>query len=299
MMPQEDEISQLMGEALELFRSGHLDRARRSSERAIEMCRELTAAEPGDPQHGRVLASLLYNHATVLNRMDRRPAALVAILESCRLYEQLVPLDRLAFKPLHADALTRAGTTLAALGRAEEAVAYQRSAVAAYESLPVNGVVERGLPRALALLAASHDANDQPEQAISAATEAVGRYEELHARDGLPVDGASYYALAARTLSRLHARRGDWGAATSADAVAVGIYRLLVEQDAPEYAEQLAAALADSATNLSAAGRPDEGVEQVRDAARLVHELNLRFPGRYAAAVSRIDAVLAAVRTSW
>jgi tetratricopeptide (TPR) repeat protein len=293
-----DEISQLMGEALELFRSGHLDRARRSSERAIELCRELNATEPDDPQHRRVLASLLFNHATVLNRMDRRPAALAAILESCRLYEQLVPLDRLAFKALHADALTRAGTTLAALGRAEEAVAFQRSAVAAYESLPPNGVVERGLPRALALLAASQDANDQPDEAIAAATEALGRYEDLHARDELPVDAASYYALAARTLSRLYARRGDWGAATSADAVAVGVYRLLLEQDAPEYADQLAIALADSAAHLSAAGRPDEGVAQVEDAARHVLELDLRFPGRYATAVDRINAVLAALQAT-
>jgi tetratricopeptide (TPR) repeat protein len=286
---QEDEVSQLMGEALELFRSGHLDRARRRGDEAIALCRQLRDAEPDDPQHRRVLASLLYNHATVLNRMEREPEALVAILESCRLYEELLP----AYASLHADALARAGTTLAALGRADEAVVHHRRAVHTYRSQPA---AEPGLARVLALFAASLDAAGEPDEAVVVASEAVRRYEEIHARAELSLDAADYYALAARTLSRGHARRGEWEAASSADAIAVGVYRLLVEQDSPAYADQLATALADAAAHLAAAGRAEEGVAQARDAVRLVEQLDARHPGRYASAVTRISAVLATLR---
>jgi tetratricopeptide (TPR) repeat protein len=290
---QEEEISQLMGEALELYRSGHLDRARRRGEQAITLCRDLAAAEPDDPQHRRVLASLLYNHAVILNGMDRRAAALAAIQESCRIYEELAALDPAAFEPLYADALSRVGTTYTGLGLTAEAVACHRRAVTTYLSLPPDVAMERAIARAMSLLASSLEADDRLDDAVAAADDALRRYADLDARDQLPLDAAGFYALTARTLARLHSRRGDYAAAASASAVAVAVYRLLLEQVSAEWGEQLAGAVGERTTYLAAAGRAGEGIEQARDMLRLVRTLDEREPGAYAEAFERIAAVVA------
>ncbi|BCB85231.1 hypothetical protein [Phytohabitans suffuscus] len=294
---QEDEVSQLMGESLELYRSGHLDRSRRKGEQAIALCRDLAVAEPDDPQHRRVLASLLYNHAVVLNAMDRRAAALAAIQESVRLYAELAALDPTAYEPLYADALTRAGATYSGLGRTTEAVACQRRAVTTYLTLPPDVAVERGVARAMSLLASSLEADDQPDDAIAAADDALRRYADLDARDQLPLDAAAFYALAARTLARQHARRGDHDAAASASGVAVAVYRLLLEQVSPEWGEQLATAVGERAGHLAAAGRAGEGLDQARDVLRLVRALGERRPDTYLGAFTRVAAVVAALET--
>ncbi|MDQ7911349.1 tetratricopeptide repeat protein [Phytohabitans sp. ZYX-F-186] len=291
----EEEISQLMGEALELYRSGHLDRARRKGEQAIALCRELAAAEPDDPRHRRVLASLLYNHAVVLNGMERWAAALAAVQESGRLYEELAGLDPATYEPLHADALTRTGSTYIGLGRTAEAVACQRRAVTMYLSLPPDVGAERGVARAMSLLASSLEADDQPDEAMAAADDALRRYADLDARDQLPLDAAAFYAMSARTLARLRARRGEYEAAAGASAVAVAVYRLLLEQVSPEWGEQLAAAVGERAAHLSAAGRADEGLVQARDVLRLVRTLDERKPDTYLAAFRRLAAVVAAL----
>jgi tetratricopeptide (TPR) repeat protein len=294
---QEEEISQLMGEALELYRSGNLDRARRKGEQAIALCRDLDSVEPDDPQHRRVLASLLYNHAVVLNAMDRRAAALSVIQESCRLYEELVALDPAAYEPLYADALSRAGATYTGLGLTEEAVACQRRAVTTYLSLPSDVAVERAVARAMSLLASSLEADDRPDDAMAAADDALRRYADLDARDQLPLDAAGFYATVARTLARLHARRGDYEAAASASAVAVAVYRLLLEQVSPDWGDPLASAVAERAAHLSAAGRAGEGVDQARDVLRLIRTLDERKPDIYVGAFTRVAAVVAALET--
>lgn len=289
---QEEEISQLMGEALELYRSGNLDRARRKGEQAIALCRDLAGAEPDDPQHQRVLASLLYNHAVVLNRMDRRAAALAAVQEASRIYEELVALDP-AFEPLYADAQTRVGATYTGLGRTEEAVACHRRAVTTYLSLPPDVAVERGIARAMSLLASSLEADDRPDEAMAAAEDALRRYADLDARDQLPLDAAGFYALTARTLARLHARRAAYEEAASASAIAVAVYRLLLEQVSPEWGEPLAVAVGERAAHMSAAGRADEGLDQARDMLRLVRTLDERQPDTYMTAFTRLTAVVA------
>ncbi|MGN9912017.1 tetratricopeptide repeat protein [Phytohabitans sp. LJ34] len=289
---QEDEISQLMGEALELYRSGNLDRARRKGEEAITLCRDLAAVEPDDPQHQRVLASLLYNHAVVLNRMDRRAAALAAVQEASRIYEELVALDP-AFEPLYADAQTRVGATYTGLGRTEEAVACHRRAVSTYLSLPPDVAVERGIARAMSLLASALEADDRPDEAMAAADDALRRYADLDARDQLPLDAAGFYALTARTLARLHARRAEYEEAASASAIAVTVYRLLLEQVSPEWGEPLAAAVGERAAHMSAAGRPEEGLDQARDMLHLVRSLDERQPDTYMTAFTRLAAVVA------
>jgi tetratricopeptide (TPR) repeat protein len=294
---QEEEITQLMGEALELYRSGHLDRARRKGEHAITLCRDLAAAEPDDPQHRRVLASLLYNHAVILNGMDRRAAALSAIQESSQIYEDLVALDPAAYEPLYADALSRVGTTYTGLGLSAEAVACQRRAVTTYLSLPPDVSVERGVARAMSLLASSLEVDDRPDEAVVAAEDALRRYADLDARDQLPLDAAGFYALTARTLARLRARRADYEAAAGASDVAVAVYRQLLEQVSPEWGEQLAAAVGERASYLSAAGRAAEGLDQARDVLRLVRTLDERQPDTYAAAFTRVAAVVAALET--
>lgn len=291
---QEEEISQLMGEALDLYRSGNLDRSRRKGEEAIALCRDLVAAEPDDPQHRRVLASLLYNHTVVLNAMDRRPAALPVILESVRLYEELAAQDP-AYVPLYADAISRAGATYTGLGRTEEAVACQRRAVTTYLSLPPDVAVERSVARAMSLLASALEADDRPDEAMAAAQDALRRFADLDARDELPLDAASFYASAARVLARLHARNGDYEEAASASAVAVAVYRLLLEQVSPEWGEPLASAVGERAAHLSAAGRPAEGRAQARDVLRLVGALDERTPEKYAGAFARLAAVVAAL----
>jgi len=290
---QEEEISQLMGEALELYRSGHLDRARRKGEQAIALCRDLAAVEPDDPQHHRVLASLLYNHAVVLNAMDRRAAALTAIQESARLYEHLAQLDPAAYEALFADALSRVGTTFTGMGLTAEAVDCQRRAVTTYLSLPSDIGVERGVARTMSLLASSLEADDRPDEAMAAATDALRRYADLDARDQLPLEAAGFYALTARMLARLHARNGDYDEAASASAVAVAVYRLLLEQVSPEWGEQLAVTIGERAMHLSAAGRAAEGLEQAHDVLRLVRTLGEREPDRYLPAFSRLAAVVA------
>lgn len=290
---QEEEISQLMGEALELYRSGNLDRARRKGEQAIALCRDLARVEPDDPQHRRVLASLLYNHAVVLNRMDRRAAALAAVQEASRLYEELVAIDPAVFEPLYADAQTRVGATFTGLGRTAEAVACHRRAVTTYLSLPPDVAVERGIARAMSLLASSLEADDRPDEAMAAADDALRRYADLDARDQLPLDAAGFYALTARTLARLHARRAEYEAAASASGIAVTVYRLLLEQVSPEWGEPLAVAVGERAAHLSAAGRAAEGVDQARDMLRLVRTLDEREPDTYMAAFTRLAAVVA------
>jgi tetratricopeptide (TPR) repeat protein len=292
---QEDEISQLMGEALELYRSGNLDRSRRKGEQAIALCRDLATAEPDDPQHRRVLASLLYNHAVVLNAMDRRAAALSVIQESSHISEDLVAFDPATFEPLHADALSRVGVTYTGLGLTEEAVTCQRRAVTTYLSLPPDVAVERSVARAMSLLASSLEADDRPDEAMAAADDALRRYADLDARDQLPLDAAGFYAMTARTLARLHARGGDYEAAASASAVAVAVYRLLLEQVSPEWGEPLAAAVGERAAHLSAAGRADEGLDQARDVLRLVGALDARRPDIYMGAFTRVAAVVAAL----
>lgn len=290
---QEEEISQLMGEALELYRSGSLDRARRKGEQAIALCRDLAGIEPDDPQHRRVLASLLYNHAVILNRMDRRSAGLAAVQEASRLYEELVAIDPVAFEPLYADAQTRLGATFTGLGRTAEAVECHRRAVTTYLSLPPDVAVERGIARAMSLLASSLEADDRPDEAMAAAGDALGRYADLDARDQLPLDAAGFYALTARTLARLHARRAEYEAAASASGIAVAVYRLLLEQVSPEWGEQLAAAVGERAAHLSAAGRAGEGIDQARDVLRVVRTLDERQPDTYLTAFTRLAAVVA------
>lgn len=292
---QEEEISQLMGEALELYRSGHLDRSRRKGEQAIALCRDLAASEPDDPHHRRVLASLLYNHAVVLNAMERRAAALVAIEESVRFYQELAALDPAVYEPLYADALSRAGTTYTGLGRTAEAVTCQRRAVTTYLSLPPEVATERSVARAMSLLASSLEADDRPDEAMAAADDAVRRYADLDARDQLPLDAAGFYAMAARTLGRLHARRGDFEEAARASGVAVAVYRLLLEQVSPEWGEQLAAAVGERATHLAAAGRATDGLDQARDVLRQVRTLDERRPDTYITAFRRVAAVIAAL----
>ncbi|BCB79943.1 hypothetical protein GCM10022251_08680 [Phytohabitans flavus] len=294
---QEEEISQLMGEALELYRSGHLDRARRTGEQALALCRDLVTADPDDPRHRRVLAALLYNQAVVLNGMERRAAALSAIQESTRIYEELATLDPPAYEPLYADALSRMGTTYAGLGRTAEAVDCQRRAVTTYLSLPPEVGVERAVARAMSLLASSLEGDDRPDEALAAADDALRRYADLDARDELPLDVAGLYAMTARMLARLQARRADYEAAASASAVAVAVYRLLLEQVSPEWGEQLAITVGERAAHMSAAGRAEEGLEQARDVLRLVRALDKRKPDTYLAAVDRVAAVVAALET--
>jgi tetratricopeptide (TPR) repeat protein len=290
---QEEEISQLMGEALELFRSGSLDRARRKGEQAITLCRDLAGAEPDDPQHRRVLASLLYNHAVILNGMDRRSAALAAIQEASRLYEELVAIDPAAFEPLYADAQTRLGATYTGLGRTEDAVACHRRAVTTFLSLPPDVAVERGVARAMSLLASSLEVDDRPDEAMAAAGDALRRFADLDARDQLPLESAGLYALTARTLARLYARGADYEAAAGTSAVAVSVYQLLLEQVSPEWGDQLAAAVGERAAYLSAAGRAEEGLDQARDVLRVVHILDEQKPDTYLTAFTRLAAVVA------
>lgn len=294
---EEEEISQLMGEALELYRSGSLDRARRKGEEAIALCRDLAGMEPDDPQHRRVLASLLYNHAVVLNRMERRAAALSAIQEASQIYERLAALDPAAYEPLYADAQTRVGATYTGLGRTAEAVACHRRAVTTYLSLPSDVGVERAVARATSLLASSLEADDRPDEAMAAAEDALRRYADLDARDELPLDAAGFYALTARTLARLHARRGEYEAAASASGVAVAVYRQLLEQVSPEWGEQLAVAVGERAAHLAAAGRAAEGLDHARDVLREVRTLDERRPDTYLTAFTRLAAVVATLES--
>jgi tetratricopeptide (TPR) repeat protein len=293
----EEEISQLMGEALELYRSGHLDRARHKGEEAIALCRDLATAEPDDPRHRRVLASLLYSHAVVLNAMDRRAAALAVIHESSRLYEELAALDPATYEPVYADALTRVGVTYTGLGLTAEAVACQRRAVTTYLSLPPDIATERAVARAMSLLASALEADDRPDEALVAADDALRRYADLDARDQLPLEAAGFYATTARTLARLRERRGEFEAAASASAVAVTVYRLLLEQVSPEWGDPLATAVGERAAHLSAAGRPEEGLDQAREMLGLVRALEERMPDTYAGASTRLAAVVAALET--
>jgi tetratricopeptide (TPR) repeat protein len=294
---EEEEISQLMGEALELYRSGHLDRARRKGEQAIALCRDLAESEPDDPQHRRVLASLLYNHAVILNAMERRAAALSAVQEASRLYEELVALDPVAYEPLYADAQSRLGATYTGLGLTEEAVECHRRAVTTYLSLAPDVGVERSVARAMSLLASSLEADDRPDEAMAAAQDALRRYADLDARDQLPLDAAGFYAVTARTLARLHARRAEYEDAASASAVAVAVYRQLLEQVSPEWGEPLASAVGERAAHLSAAGRDAEGLDQARDVLRLVRTLDERRPDTYITAFTRLASVVAALES--
>jgi len=262
-------------------------------ENVVDIYREL-AGKPSGELAGKSadfqpkLASSLNSQSMRLADLGRHPEALGAIAKAIQIYEPLAAADPDAFRPELADALHTQSYRLADLGRRQEALKVIGKAIDIYRPLaadhpdafqPKLASSQHGQSRWLA------DLRRHPE-ALTAIEEAVAIYQRL----GDDHPDAFRLDLADALHTRSH-RLGDLGrhqeALTAIENV-VGIYRELAGTSSKKQARQsadikrkLASALNSQSMRLADAGRQEEALAAIEEAARIYRPLAEADPGAF------------------
>ncbi|PSK62642.1 hypothetical protein B0E53_05451 [Micromonospora sp. MH33] len=258
-------VGAVVDEAVDLFRAGRFDDAVETGRRAVEMLHDLAARDRGSVLPVLVLACA--NLSYYLSNAGRSAEALERAEEAVRLARELYTIDRRHEEQL-AEALGALTSRLMNSGRAPEALAVGREALALMEAYPdvlLSRLVE---PYALALAATGH-----PAEALQVSDRALRLQRGLAADQ--PVGSEMHNALG-RVLS-LHANRlfeaGRWEEAVEVGAETVAHFRETMAHSRPRGLVYLVIALKNQAVCLAAVRRPAEALAAAAEAVELSREL--------------------------
>jgi tetratricopeptide (TPR) repeat protein len=259
-------------------RTGHHDLALRAYEEALDLLRGQAGSRPDE------LANALINVAVSLEGLGRVAEAAAATGQAEAVYRQLAADDPEAYLPDHALALQNLGAMLAANDQAEPAMTATEESVAAYRLLAAaNPDYRRDLAGALNNLAirlGNTDRADRAEQAVAAATEAVGIYRE-------PADGPAHddhstlLATALAVQANTFASVGDLVRAVGVAQQALALRRTLAATGEPAHVARLATSAEELGELLSAAGQAAQAAATTTEAVRLNRDLATANPGAH------------------
>ncbi|GBE53597.1 tetratricopeptide repeat protein [bacterium BMS3Bbin14] len=162
---------------------GKRQEAFEASLRAVEICEQLAAADPGAFRPD--LAGSLSNLGNRYSALGKRQEALEAALRAVEIYEQLAAADPGAFRPDLAVSLNNLGPFYSDLGKRQEALEAALRAVEIREQLAAAdpGAFRPDLAMSLNNLGNRYSALGKRQEALEAALRAVEIREQLAAAD--------------------------------------------------------------------------------------------------------------------
>jgi tetratricopeptide (TPR) repeat protein len=246
------------------------------TETAVEIFRDLAAADPGRYERG--LAFLLNNLGSRLAPMGRRQEALTATEEAVRIQRRLPADDPAANEHDLPLSLSNLGVYLSDLGRPAEALAATEEAVGIRRWLVADDPAgnEPGLAAVLINLGIWLSEQNRLTEALEATEEAVGIRRRLVDADRAANEPGLADALD-NLGSRLFAlgRRAD---ALRATEEAVGIQRRLAAVNPAAFERSLAGALQNLGIHLEGRGRLAEGLTVTEESVGLWRKLAAADP---------------------
>ena len=231
--------------AFRLANAGLYNQALTAAEQAVEVYRQLAAANPAtyEPELARSRRDL----GVVLSKVGRREEALAAEEQAVEVYRRLAAANPAAYEPQLAWSLANLGLSLSGLGQHEEALAAADQAVEVYRRLAAANpaTYEPELARSLMNLGVVLSGLGRHGEALAAEERAVEVSRRLAAANPAAYEPQLAWSLASLGLSL--SRLGQYQEALAPAGHAVEVFRRLAAANPAAYEPELASSL----TNLA------------------------------------------------
>lgn len=260
-----------------LTKLGEHVRAVEASEKAVAACQTLVASDSeGSRKFMPALAASLNNLGAICASAGRRREALEATQAAVVTYKALSRSEPDKFNVPLARALSNMSADLAVAGDNQGALAYGSQAVTVLKERPASD--ESGfradLGAALSNLAEAKGLAGQHQSALQDASEAVLLYRGLAS-----AEPDTFRQAFASALDNFGGHLEVAGRTTDAVETTREALKLLKDSDAPDPAEDMAAAQNNLAARLATAGQTQEAIAEMEQAVELNRRLASKKPG--------------------
>jgi len=274
-----DKICVLNNLSADLSKTGDIASALEASRKAVEICRYLSAANPG--RYEADLATSLNNLSNRLRETGDRANALEAIRETVEIRRRFAEANPARLEVDVAMSLSNLSTHLSDSGDQANALEAIREAVEIRRRLAEANPkrYEPDLAGSLNNLSNRQSESGERADALEASREAVEIYRRL-----VESSPARFEADLAKSLSNLSNRQSESGEradALEASSEAVEIYRRLVKANPARFEADLAMSLSNRSIWLNESGNRVDALETIHEAVKIYQHLAEANPARY------------------
>jgi tetratricopeptide (TPR) repeat protein len=227
----EERCAELTAEAEALRQAGRLGEALPRFTGALAIAARLAEGSPGDHRPFQQQASILYSLGSLHYALEDYPAAIAALDECERLYQDLGGRGVVDAGRLVADVKTRRGRAKMAQGRGVSAVLELDEAVVSYRMLFTGNQSDEnalGLARVLTFNAEVQFVCGDPDVAVASADHAIRLYLNRAVAANNDPRGpsmhSSYFSKAAEIAAEIHGIYGRFEPAIAADDMVAGVF---------------------------------------------------------------------------